>query len=82
MTEIEVLSRDIKALKELLKIAWRDLATKSFTSFEYREKRNEMDRAAAELRELLNAFEAERQRDRVPVQAQSPARVVNMRLLA
>ena len=81
MTEIEVLSRDIKALKDLLKIAWQDLASRSFTPFEFREKRNEMARAAAELRGLLTAFEAARCRVRVPVAAQSPPRAVNLRLL-
>jgi hypothetical protein len=82
MTEADALSRDIKALKELLKIAWRDLATRSFTPYEYREKRNEMDRCAAELRGLLTALEAERQRARPKFQGPSEPRVVNMRLLA
>ena len=62
MTETDDLNRDIKALKELLKIAWQDLASKSLTPYEFREKRNEMDRCAAELRGLLNALEAERRR--------------------
>jgi hypothetical protein len=82
MTETDDLNRDIKALKELLKIAWQDLASKSLTPYEFREKRNEMDRCAAELRGLLNALEAERRQSRARFQAQSEPRVVRLRLLA
>jgi hypothetical protein len=83
MTEIEVLNRDIKALKELLNIAWRDLANRSFTPYEFREKRNEMDRCAAELRRHLQALEVERHRPRPrePVQDTSDARAIRFRLL-
>jgi hypothetical protein len=83
MTEIEVLDRDIQGLKQLLHLAWEDLATKSFTPYEYREKRNEMDRCAAELRERLKAIEAERQRARERVQDRRTlqAQKVSLRLL-
>jgi hypothetical protein len=82
MTETDDLNRDIKALKELLKIAWRDLASNSLTTFEYREKRNEMDRCTAELRGLLNALEAERRQNRPRFETPSAPRVVQLRLLA
>jgi chromosome segregation ATPase len=83
MTEIEVLDRDIQGLKQLLHLAWEDLANKSFTPYEYREKRNEMDRCAAELRDSLKAIEAERQRAREQVQERGTlqARKVSLRLL-
>jgi hypothetical protein len=82
MTEIDALSRDIKALKELLKAAWQDLASKSLTPYEFRERRNEMDRAAAELRGLLKAFEAARLRVEPKFHTPSAPRVVPMRFLA
>jgi hypothetical protein len=83
MTEIEVLDRDIQGLKRLLHLAWEDLASKSFTPFEYREKRNEMDRCAAELRDRLKAIEIERQRARDQMQDRRTvqARKVSLRLL-
>ena len=84
MTEIEVLNRDIKALKRLLQIAWEESRdNRSFTPFEYREKRNEMDRVAAELRERLKAFERQSgsaQRRQGP--AGQPAARRQLRLLA
>jgi hypothetical protein len=82
MTGTDDVDRDIKALKELLKIAWRDLASKSLTPYEFREKRNEMDRCAAELRGLLNALEAERRESRARFHAHSEPKVVQLRLLA
>jgi hypothetical protein len=82
MTEIDDLNRDIKALKELLKVAWHDLASKSLTPYEFREKRNEMDRCAAELRGLLNTLEEERRLTKPKFPTQSEPRVVNLRLLA
>jgi hypothetical protein len=59
MSDLEALGRDIAALKELLRISWRDLASKELTSFERRETRNQMARAAIDLRHHLQAFEAE-----------------------
>ena len=83
MTEIEVLDRDIRGLKQLLHLAWEDLATKSLTPYEFREKRNEMDRCAAELRDRLKAIEAERQRAREQFQGnrKPQTRPVSLRLL-
>ncbi len=82
MTEIEVLDRDIKALKELLNVAWEDIASNSFTPYEFREKRNEMDRCAAELRNHLKALEAQHMRAREQLQSQPGRRTVSLRLLA
>ena len=82
MTEIDVLDRDIQGLKRLLQLAWEELASRSFTPFEFREKRNEMDRVAAELRDRLNAFEAQHNRTREPARARPGPRPVALRLLA
>jgi len=83
MTEIEVLDRDIQGLKQLLNLAWEDLASKSFTPYEFREKRNEMDRCAAELRDRLKSIEVERQRTRDQFQGhrKPQAQKVGLRLL-
>jgi hypothetical protein len=64
MSEIEVLNREIKGLKALLTGAWHDLASMSFTPYEYREKRNEMDRHGTELRDCLKALDTEHRRAR------------------
>jgi hypothetical protein len=82
MTEIDVLDRDIQGLKRLLQVAWEELANRSFTPFEYREKRNEMDRVAAELRERLKTFEAQHNRVRERPPVRPGARPVALRLLA
>jgi len=82
MTEIDMLDRDIQGLKRLLQVAWEELANRSFTPFEYREKRNEMDRVAAELRERLKAFEAQHNRGREHPPVRPSARPVALRLLA
>jgi hypothetical protein len=41
MTELEVLDRDVISLKELLRLAWSDLAL--LTLFERREARNHIN---------------------------------------
>jgi hypothetical protein len=53
MTEPELLDRDISGLKELLRVAWMQLAGSSLTPFERRETRNEIKRCGAELRRHL-----------------------------
>ena len=35
MAELDVLDRDIKGLKRLLRVAWEELANRSFTPFGY-----------------------------------------------
>jgi hypothetical protein len=54
MTEPDVLSRDIDALKALQRDAWRDLASPSLTTFDRREIRNRIRQSQLELRGYLN----------------------------
>src|SRR5882724_12428303 len=53
MTEPDVLSRDIDALKELQREAWRELAGPSLTTFDRREIRNRTRQSEVELRTYL-----------------------------
>jgi hypothetical protein len=54
MTEPDVLSRDIDALKALQRDAWRELASPSLTTFDRREIRNRIRHSEVELRAHLN----------------------------
>ena len=63
MTEPDVLSRDIDALKELQRDAWRELASPTLTIFDRREIRNRVRQSEAELRSHLTLM-SERQRFR------------------
>jgi hypothetical protein len=60
MTGLEVLDRDIRGLKELLRVAWKELASSSLTPHERREARNRITLCSGELRRNLQALEAER----------------------
>jgi hypothetical protein len=60
MTELEVLDRDVSSLKELLRLAWSDLANPLLTPFEHREARNHINQYGIELRRYLKLIEAER----------------------
>jgi hypothetical protein len=53
MSEADILSRNIHALKELQRVAWRNLADPALTIFERREIRNEIKQSDAELRSYL-----------------------------
>jgi hypothetical protein len=53
MSEPDVLSRNIHALKERQRVAWRNLADPALTIFERREMRNEIKQSDAELRSYL-----------------------------
>ena len=53
MTEPDVLSRDIDALKALQRDAWRDLASSGLTMFDRREIRNRIKQSEFELRTFL-----------------------------
>jgi len=53
MTEPDVLSRDIDALKVLQREAWRELAGPSLTTFDRREIRNRIRQSEVELRTYL-----------------------------
>jgi hypothetical protein len=71
MTELEVLSRDIIGLKELLRVAWKDLANPLLTPFERREARNQIDQYSIDLRRYLKLIEVERSRLRRKSQEES-----------
>jgi len=60
----EILERNIRGLKELLRAAWRDAGNPLLTSFERRETRNQINQYSAELRRHLHLKEAERSRSR------------------
>jgi hypothetical protein len=53
MTEPDVLSHHIDALKALQRDAWRELASPSLTTFDRREIRNRIRQAEVELRAHL-----------------------------
>ena len=53
MTEPDVLSSDIDALKALQRDAWRELASPSLTTFDRREIRNRIRQSEVELRTQL-----------------------------
>ena len=59
MSELRSIERDIVALKKLLGLSWQTLATSGLTSHERRECRNEMNKAAADLRHHLQSLETE-----------------------
>lgn len=64
MTEPDILSRNIDALKEQQRQAWYQLSDPALTAFERRETRNHIRQTGAELRSCL-AMMAERTRFRV-----------------
>jgi hypothetical protein len=64
MTELEVLDSNIVGLKQLLRVAWRDLANPSLPDFERREARNQTKQYSAELRHYLHLMKAECNRQR------------------
>jgi hypothetical protein len=53
MTDPDILSRDIHALKELQRVAWGQLASPNLTAFDQRELRNRIRQSEAELRTYL-----------------------------
>ena len=65
MTDPDILSRDIQALKELQRVAWSQLASPSLTMFDQREIRNQLRQSEAELRTYLKMRS---ERARFPVQ--------------
>lgn len=60
MTELEILDRDIRGLKELLRVAWKELASPALTPHERREARNRITLCSTELRRHLEQAEARR----------------------
>ena len=55
MRKLEVLVGNVDGLKELLRIAWRDLANPLLTAFERREARNQINQYSVKLRRHLPA---------------------------
>jgi hypothetical protein len=64
MTDPDVLDCKIHELKEVQRIAWRQLADPSLTTFERREARNQIRLSNSELRQYLQMM-SERVRFRV-----------------
>jgi hypothetical protein len=62
-----VLARNIQGLKELLRVAWRDLANPLLPPFDRHEARNQINQYSAELRRHLELLEAERSHPRKPL---------------
>jgi hypothetical protein len=58
MTEPDVLSRNIEALKEQQRLAWHHLSDPALTTFERRETRNQIKQSSAELRSCLEMMSA------------------------
>jgi hypothetical protein len=76
MTELDVLDRDISGLKELLRVAWLQLADASLTPFERREARNRIALCSTDLRRHLAEAELRiaKKQPREEQAAQSPAK--------
>ena len=53
MNQPEIYDRDIRALQEWLRGAWRQLGDPSLTTFARRELRNQMKQCTADLRSYL-----------------------------
>ena len=70
MTAQDHLGCTIDGLKELLRVAWRDLANPSLSPHERREARNQMKQFGAELRHYLT-LEAEHRSSRKQPLAES-----------
>ena len=64
MSELKVLVGNVDGLKELLRIAWKDLANPLLTAFERREARKQIAQYSIELRRHLQLIQAERTRSR------------------
>jgi hypothetical protein len=64
MTDPDVLDYKIHELKEVQRVAWRQLADSSLTTFERREVRNQIRQSSNELKQYLQMV-AERVRFRV-----------------
>jgi hypothetical protein len=55
----DVRERDIRALQEWLRTAWRQLGDPSLTTFSRRELRNQMKQCSADLKAQLERAEAQ-----------------------
>jgi len=59
MNQPEIFDRDIRALQEWLRSAWRQLGDHSLTTFDRRELRNQMKQCSADLKAYLERLEAQ-----------------------
>ena len=57
----DIRDRDIRALQEWLRTAWRQLSDHSLTTFDRRELRNQMKQCSADLKAHLARLEAQPQ---------------------
>ncbi|SDM88406.1 hypothetical protein [Afipia sp. GAS231] len=71
--------RDIRALQEWLRSAWRQLGDHSLTTFDRRELRNQMKQCSADLKAHLMRLEAQQQPAR---DANRPLARPDLRILA
>jgi hypothetical protein len=71
MTAPDDLTRTIRTLKELLRVAWSRLADPLLTPFDRREARNQIKQYDAELRRLLQTMEARNRTTREQLQQNS-----------
>ena len=55
----DIRDRDIRALQEWLRTAWRQLSDHSLTTFDRRELRNQMKQCSADLKAHLERLEAQ-----------------------
>ena len=61
MNQFEIYDRDIRALQEWLRGAWRQLGDPSLTTFARRELRNQMKQCSDDLKACLQRMEAQPQ---------------------
>jgi hypothetical protein len=81
MNQPEIYDRDIRALQEWLRSAWRQLGESSLTTFDRRELRNQMKQCSSDLKAHLARAEAQQQSP--PARDFSrPSRRPELRLLA
>src|ERR1700712_2668902 len=59
MNQPQIYDRDIRALQEWLRSAWRQLGDSSLTTFDRRELRNQMKQCSADLKAHLERLEAQ-----------------------
>jgi hypothetical protein len=59
----DIRERDIRALQEWLRTAWRQLGDPTLTAFTRRELRNQMKQCSADLKAHLERLEAQPARD-------------------
>jgi hypothetical protein len=59
MNQPEIFDRDIRALQEWLRSAWRQLGDPTLTAFTRRELRNQMKQCSADLKAQLEKAEAQ-----------------------